>query len=78
MACIYMLSTCYRNNNSPNLWLDLNFQLKKKDIYKTKLQHIYTKYIVQWTFEFEKYGLVCCLCLYIHAFLCMDFIWDIL
>jgi hypothetical protein len=26
--------------------LDLNGQLEEKNIYKTKLQHVYTKYIV--------------------------------
>ncbi len=29
-------------------------------------------------FEVEIYGLVFFLCLFIHAFLCMVFIWDIL
>ncbi len=28
--------------------------------------------------KLKKYGLVLCLCLFIHAFLCMVFIWDIL
>ncbi len=34
------------NNNYSNLWLDLDCQLEEEYIYKTKLQHIYTKYIV--------------------------------
>jgi hypothetical protein len=46
VACIYKLLTWDKNNNFPNLWLDLDFQLEEKDIYKNKLQHIYTKYIV--------------------------------
>ncbi len=29
-----MLPTWHKNNNFPNLWLDLDFQLKEKDIYK--------------------------------------------
>jgi hypothetical protein len=41
-----MLLTCYKNNNFPNLWLDLDCQLEEEYIYFKKLQHIYTKYIV--------------------------------
>jgi len=32
VMCIYMLLTWHTNNNFPNLWLDLNFQLEE-DIY---------------------------------------------
>jgi hypothetical protein len=46
MMCIYMLLTWHKNNNSPNLQLDLNCQLEEENIYKKKLQHIYTKYII--------------------------------
>jgi hypothetical protein len=46
MACIYMLLTWHKNNNFTNLWLGLDFQLEEEDMYKTKLQHKYTKYIV--------------------------------
>jgi hypothetical protein len=46
MACIYMLLTWHKNNNFLNFCVDLNFQLEKENIYKKKLQHIYTKYIV--------------------------------
>jgi uncharacterized membrane protein len=45
LTCIYMLLAWHKNNNFSNLWLDLNFQLEKEDIYKRKLQCIYTKYI---------------------------------
>ncbi len=41
-----MLLTWHKNNNFPNLQLDLDCQLEEKDIYKKKLQYIYTKYIV--------------------------------
>ncbi len=34
MACIYMLLTWNKNNYFPNFWLDLDFQLEKKHIYK--------------------------------------------
>jgi hypothetical protein len=34
VACIYMLSTWHKNNNFSNLWLDLNFELEKENIYK--------------------------------------------
>jgi hypothetical protein len=37
VACIYMLLTWHKNNNFPNLWLDLDSQLKEEDIYKKKL-----------------------------------------
>jgi hypothetical protein len=33
MACIYMLITWHKNNNFPNMWLDLNWQLEEKDMY---------------------------------------------
>jgi hypothetical protein len=46
VACIYMLLTWHKNNNFPNLWLDLDFQLEEEDIYKKILQHISTKYII--------------------------------
>ncbi len=36
----------HENNKFSNFWLDLYFQLEEEDIYKRKLQHIYTKYIV--------------------------------
>jgi hypothetical protein len=42
VLCIYMLLTWHKNNNFPNLWLDLDFQLEEEDIYKKRLQHIYT------------------------------------
>jgi hypothetical protein len=45
MVGIYMLLTWHKNNNLPNLWLDLDCQLKEENIYFKKLQHIYTKYI---------------------------------
>ncbi len=31
-----------KENNFPNLWLNLNFQLEEKDIYKKKKKNIYT------------------------------------
>jgi hypothetical protein len=34
MACIYMLLTWHKNNNFRNLWLDLDCQFEKEDIYK--------------------------------------------
>jgi hypothetical protein len=37
----YMLSTCHKNNNFPNLWLDLVCQLKEEDIHETNC-NIYT------------------------------------
>jgi hypothetical protein len=40
VACIYILLTWHKNNNFSNLWLDLNFQLEEKNIYKFFLQHI--------------------------------------
>jgi hypothetical protein len=33
MACIYMLITWHKNNNFPNMWLDLDCQLEEKDIH---------------------------------------------
>jgi hypothetical protein len=33
-VCIYMLLTCHKNNNFPNLWLDLDCHLKEENIYK--------------------------------------------
>ncbi len=30
MACIYMLKTWHKNNNFPNMWLDLNFHIEEK------------------------------------------------
>jgi len=45
VACIYMLLKWHKDNNFPNLWLGLDFQLEE-DIYKNKLQHTSTKYIV--------------------------------
>ncbi len=47
VACICMLLTWPENNNFPNLWLDLNFQLEEKDIYKTKLQQIYSNELLK-------------------------------
>jgi hypothetical protein len=44
MSCIYMLSTCHNNNNTPNLWLDFDLQLEyKKKLYKniTYMHQIY-------------------------------------
>jgi hypothetical protein len=41
-----MLLTWQKINNISNLWLDLDCQLEEKDIYKKRLQHIYTEYIV--------------------------------
>jgi hypothetical protein len=46
VICFYMLLTWHENNSFQIFWLDLDFQLEEEDIYKTKLQHIYTKYIV--------------------------------
>jgi hypothetical protein len=46
MACIYMLLTWHKNNNFPNLSLNLDFQLEEEDIYKRKLQYMHTKYII--------------------------------
>ncbi len=43
-ACIYMLLTWHKNNNFPNLWLDLDFQLKEKDIYKKIATYIHQIY----------------------------------
>jgi hypothetical protein len=77
VACISMLLTWHNNNKISNLWLDLDFQLEEENIYK-KNCNIYTLNIKYSTFEVEKYGLIYYLCLYIHAFLCMNFIWDIL
>jgi hypothetical protein len=39
-----MLLTWHKNNIFPNLWLDLNCQLGKEDIYKKKCD-IYTRNI---------------------------------
>ncbi len=30
---IYMLLTWHKNNNFPNLWLDLDYQFEEEDIY---------------------------------------------
>jgi hypothetical protein len=32
-----MLLTWHKNNNLPNLWLDLECQIEEKDIYKKKI-----------------------------------------
>jgi hypothetical protein len=34
MVCIYMSLTWHENINFLNLWLDLDFQLNKEDVYK--------------------------------------------
>jgi len=41
VTCIYMLLTWHKNNNFPNLWLDLDVKLKKKTSIK-KNCNIYT------------------------------------
>jgi hypothetical protein len=41
VACIYMLLTWHKNNDFSNLWLNLDFQLEKQDIYE-KNNNIYT------------------------------------
>jgi hypothetical protein len=41
VACIYMLLTWYKNNNFPNLWLDLDCELKKKTFLKTFATYIH-------------------------------------
>jgi hypothetical protein len=43
-----------------------------------KLQHIYTNYISNETFEIEKYELVFCMCLLYACVFCMFLIWNIL
>jgi hypothetical protein len=40
MSCIYMLFTCHKVNNMPNLWLDLVFQFELY-IYITYMHQIY-------------------------------------
>jgi hypothetical protein len=37
MPYIYMLLTWHKNNNFPNLWLGLDFQLEKEYIYNKKI-----------------------------------------
>jgi hypothetical protein len=34
-----MLLTWHKNNNFPNLWLDLHYQLEEENIYKNKYIH---------------------------------------
>ncbi len=39
-----MLLTWYKNNNFPNLWLDLDYQLEEEDIYKKNATYIHQIY----------------------------------
>jgi hypothetical protein len=43
VSCIYMLLTCHKINNIPNLWLYLNFELEWKDIF---IKNVCIKYII--------------------------------
>jgi hypothetical protein len=36
VVCIYMILTWHKNNIFPNFWLDLDFKLKEKNIYREK------------------------------------------
>jgi hypothetical protein len=79
VPCIfYMLLTWHKNNNFPNFWLDLDFQLEEKYIYK-KNYNIYTPNIYNELLKLKNMEwFVVCAFIYMHAFLCLNFIWDIL
>jgi hypothetical protein len=67
VSCIYMLLTWHKNYNFPNLWLHLDFQPEKEDIYKKFLQHIYTKYTIIDFWNWELWiGL-----LFVHLYTCI-------
>ncbi len=69
LACIYMLLTWHKNNNFPNLWLDLDCQLEIENIYKRKLQHIYIKYIIMDFLKLKNMDRsIVCAPIYMHFF----------
>jgi hypothetical protein len=50
-----MLLTWHKNNNFPNLWLDLDYQCEEEDIFKkiaTYIHQIYSNGLLNvWTFR---------------------------
>jgi hypothetical protein len=44
VVCVYMLLTWHKNNNFPNLWLDLDYQFEEEDIYKKIATYIHQIY----------------------------------
>jgi hypothetical protein len=44
VVCIYMLLTCHKNNNFPNLWLNLDCHLEEDNILKKIATYVHQIY----------------------------------